>query len=438
MALSAAIKAELAKPGGRLIPLLEVDWPTGTKRYARHGVASLTLGSYKSKVRSFGSVTWSAMDRAGALQNWTLSPSIADEDFELANLVGSGYELLNTPARVKLAHPSVAAASWATICSGVLSSPSSDGDMVWTLPIVPNDLALRGPLCRTFFDANVFDNLPNAYRGKRVPLIGGYHNGAGDTEADGGRVTLIPVTNANPSKHIVCKGPVTLLRVFSGATRLGTAAWTASYPILGGVTYTMVTMGTNRYAETITADVLGYAAGQATNVAPNLSTFTVAPGKLLKHLLVNHAYNQWERAVYPYDWFADASAPIDAAAFDSVDALLAHQANGNAYTWGYNLTGEETGLAVTGDWAAQMGARLFWTIEGKLSCSLNRANGRTLTVARALKRGEIATLVNGLPAADAVSRVQATFNGGKDSVDAFAAESAANKTEAVAIDLDFL
>jgi len=438
MALSAAIKAELARPGGKLIPLLEVDWPIGTRLYAKRGVASPTLGNYKSKVQSFGPVSWSAMDRAGNLEKWSIRPSVADESFEISNMLADGYDPTNSPARIKLAHPSVAAASWATICAGIVSELTQQDVHAWAVTLSPNDLALRGPLCKTFFDANLFDNLPNVHRGTRVPLIGGYHNGAGDTEADGGRVTLIPVTNANPSKHIVCKGPIGLLRVFDGPSRLSTAQWSVTYPIFGGVTYTMVTMTANRYANVITADVVGYAAGIATNVAPDLSTYTALPAKLLKHLLVNFAYNSWDRAVYPNGWYADATAPIEATAWDAFDVAVSGRANGAPYAWGYNLTGDETGLAVVGDWAGEMGAKVFWSIEGKLSCALNQANARAITPSRTLYRNDIGGVSHELPSADAVSRVQASYNGGKESVEAFEYTSTAGKTESVTVDLDFL
>jgi hypothetical protein len=436
MALSAAIKAELAKPGGKLIPLLEVDWPIGTRLYAKRGVASPTLGNYKSKVHTFGSVSWSAMDRAGNLQKWSISPTIADESFEISNMLADGYDPTNSPARIKLAHPSVAAASWATICSGIVSELNQQDVHLWGATLSPNDLPLRGPLCRTFFDTNLFDNLPNAKRGTRVPLIGGYHNGAGDTEADGGRVTLIPVTNANPSRHIVCKGPVGMLRVFDGNSRLGTAAWSVTYPIYGGVTYTMVTMTSNRYANAITADVVGYAVGIASTIAPNLSTFTTLPAKLLKHLLVNFSWNAWDSAAA---WYADSTAPVDATAFDAFDTAVKFRSNGSPYTWGYNFSGDgDTGLNAVASWAEQMSGKVFWTLEGKLSCSPHPAEGRSITSARLIRRNDIGALVHWFPAADAVSRVQARYNGGRESVDAFDYASRSGKTESVDVDLDFL
>lgn len=436
MAFSAAIKAELAKPGGRLIPLLEVDWPIGTRLYAKRGVVSPTMGNYKSKVQSFGAVSWSAMDRAGNLQKWSISPTIADESFEISNMVADGYDPTNSTARIKLAHASVPASSWATICSGIVSELTQQGMHLWGVTLSPNDLALRGPLAKTFYDTNLFDNLPAASRGTRVPLIGGYHNGAGDTEADGGRMVLVPVTNANPSKHIVCKGPVGLLRVFDGASRIITANWTPSYPILGGVAYTMVTMNSNRYANAITADVVGYAANLATNVAPNLSTYTALPAKLLKHLLVNFAWNAWDSTPA---WHADSTAPIDATAFDAFDTAVKYRANGSPYAWGYHVSEDgATGLAALADWAEQMSAKVFWSLEGKLSCSPNPADGRAIISSRLLRRSDIGSLAHNFSQEDAVSRVQARFNGGRESVETFDYVSRAGKTETVTVDLDFL
>ena len=52
--LSSDMKAELQKTAPQVYVLLEVDYPTGTIRYAKPGVMSSSLGPYHSKVVSFG------------------------------------------------------------------------------------------------------------------------------------------------------------------------------------------------------------------------------------------------------------------------------------------------------------------------------------------------------------------------------------------------
>jgi hypothetical protein len=371
--LSAAMLAELRSPSPDIHPLLEIEWPSGTKRYARtdDGIASRTLGGAVAEVVSFGSISRSIRDRACALQSWATTVELRDSHFDIANIFAL-YDCLNTPARIYLASANVVQASWFKVCEGVIIGFEESAPRVWSLSLGPNERPLRSPLLQQRLTPAIFSTLPTETYGTYLPLIFGRHDTSG--EVGKGKLGTIWVGNTgSQSQHVLCLGAANIQRVYDGGVKLATSTYTITYPVQAGLQVTLITFTTDRSTKTITVDASGY-----TNVAvganPDASLLYQKPGETIRLLLNNFAYQSWHGGIAWYDT-SSAGSPIDDTAFNALDAAtargLGQRVGGVSYVASRFIDGQSTGLAELNSWASSHEVKVFWRNDGLLSCILD-------------------------------------------------------------------
>lgn len=341
-----------------VVPVAEVDWPTGTAYYAGE-----PFRHYEQRVAEGGldTVSTTVSERPSDLASQTATLSLLDHDGAITRIVEGSRTVRRSVVRFRLAHPSVAEADWFTFFRGVVDGWLSQSGVV-SLSCRTDETALRGFCPKVSLVAGSVPGLVEQSRGIYAPIIYGLH----DDQSLGGKgaVKCIPVdatTSSTANKMWVVGLGVLgdVPRVYkNGTLKTVTTHYTVDTKVWGGASYTVITMvEASVVGDEITCDVEGLTdAGDGSG-----GVITSAPLQL-KHFLTNFVWGDWRTG----SWLSESLAPVDTSSFATADVFLSKfGSEGSLYVGG---TTEQTRCSeVLNGWlGSQPMVRARWGAEGKL------------------------------------------------------------------------
>lgn len=341
--------------------LLEVDFPSGTRRYslASDGVFSHSGQTYKDLMLRAGQITYALGDESKSLQHPQMSPEIADPDEDLLNILGRGERWEQSAARVYVAPPAASGkAQWTTWYTGVLDNmlPSDRGSFTLSLTMRLRELKSPWPLNQINpYDFGAADK--SAY-GTQSPLVVGKHDDYGD-QTTGACPVLYVDKGASKLYYVVSAGRVNVVRVYSASQlkALGTH-YTIVYLTIGGRLYTLIHFLADQSSNQITCDVEG-----PESVGDGTGTMIHEATDILLFVLVNFVFNEYQGG----NWISGlGGAPINLASFAAVKAALSGRAGGAAFAAARYFAGQTTGEQFCNEWASSMGVDIAWNCAGEL------------------------------------------------------------------------
>lgn len=258
--LAATLLAELRRPAGKALWLLQIAWWDGTRLYSSSGQSSRTDGFYEGLVSQWGDIREGGIDSENNLSEITFTVTLIDPDGSLRARLGQRQPILNTRCTLYLAgSESVPRADWSTRFSGYLVDISSPG---------------RGSYSLTFRGLNVFSkkvvlnrvtledwpNAPENSVGAVVPYVWGRFSGAGFTPSGG----ALPCTYVDTVgfRYLVCEGRREVMQVYEGGVPIpylttGGNGFTVTYPIVRGRKVTVIDFASDQGSSSFTCDVVG-------------------------------------------------------------------------------------------------------------------------------------------------------------------------------------
>lgn len=364
--LSANMLAELQRGTRSVVPVLEISnvGPTAkTIRLAsvRGGVASASLGAYKTRIVDMGWGHWtrSAADRRNALTTFNGTVTIDDADL---GFLPDIYQLYRCASTVKLVSPNLTNTSdYFTFHVGKVASIQQDGTR-WSISIRPNDSAMDAPFPKGKITVIDWSSAHQRAIGQPLPILYGSHSAQNLIFPVGGQVPLLYVDTSNWKFVVaghVCKS---VPRVYIGATlKTVVTHYNLSYPIVGGRQYTVVTFTSDPGADpVVTADVDGIE-----TVGDGSGTLISNPADMLKHLLVNWIFGDYRKGA----WLLDATAPVDTTLFSAASTFISSFLGVTAFA---RRIGEQqrTGTDELNQWCSDLEIPAFWTNAGKIGISV--------------------------------------------------------------------
>lgn len=313
---SAAMLEVVQRNPKSLFLLLDIQLPSGTRRYATDPIKSST-GQYQGRIVSMGRMYRACSDVDGRLIYPRLDAiSVADHTQELARELEL-TEPGGSPILLRLCSELVDEADWFTLAGNfLLDMWEQQRPHVWTFSFSYNDFPLRSlvprtPILRPDFP-NVVDPILYTYH---VLLGYGIHSSEGI--GDKGMIEPLYVDTT-----LGWFGPwlgwiPAIPRVFKNELlQTLTTDYTVIRPIINGRQYTLVDFVIPPDPEdTVTVDLEGYNDG--TDGAGSILTGPHA----LEHFLATFVYPEedWKRGAWP----DPADAPISLDHFDEIQSFLA-------------------------------------------------------------------------------------------------------------------
>src|SRR3990167_8852996 len=249
--LSSSLKSDLQKGNPSAYFLLEVDFPSGTRRYSKLGVSSSSQGHYEGRVLTFQPLLRSVSNASNSLEFLETQVTISDYDCAFASLLGKRERILNSDVRIYLGSANVAFSDWLTVFTGILAQWESTAPMQWTLTLRTDDTILTSNATRV--KINVYD-WPDAHSdaiGATAPLLYGAHDSSGET--DTGAVPTLYVDTSG-FRYAVCLGRAySIPRVYVGGT-LQTTGYSITYPVVGGRMWTLIDFTADKGSSAVTCD----------------------------------------------------------------------------------------------------------------------------------------------------------------------------------------
>lgn len=351
--LSAAMKAEIAKPYPEVYPLLTVSFPGGSKRVSSVAIASATLGMFEPRVLRWDTLRRGVAERTNGLESVDFSVDVADTDRYFSGLLAgaNGYGVRGSAFTLQLVSPNVIPADWFTLFAGILADWEQPRPLVWTWKFRPNDLALERPFPKTKISAT---DWPNAERDAR----GLYPNlpyGKITSNLLGGAIRC-PLVDITGCRYLVCAGwAKSVTTVF--ADGLATSGYSITHPLVGGRVYTVIDFTTTQGEAEITADIDGYE-----TVGDGTGTLIENPADQLLHFLVNFVWGDYKTGA----WLSSSTAPVDTTLFTAAAAFLTARGYKGSRVLG-GRSEPQQGLAALEQWCASVQACPFWRNNGKLA-----------------------------------------------------------------------
>ena len=331
--LSATMLAELRRQDPELSPLLEVDFPGGTRRYQERVIHWPTI------TRSIGEDSVEAV---------TCAVEISDTDFAFSDLLDSAgvRALRGVEARILLLSPNVPLADSFTCFRGELVGVRPSSALAWSFDLRVRDKQLEQKYPKALVGSGDWPNVDATAVAEPVPVVFGYHNGAGIISSG-----LLPavLVDVDLRRYMFAAGDLAVDSVFDGATQLEASEWSVVRPVVAGRLYTAVDLSADP-AGAVTVNATGY------EVADILTN----PAVQLRHLLVNFVFGDWRSG----EWLADASAPLALTHFDEAASFLAGlDAEGSRRIGDSQRSGYDT----VAEWLHEHYALGFWTHDGLLA-----------------------------------------------------------------------
>lgn len=341
-------------------PVLELDLPDGTHRYAEAGIASDSEGLYEPLIAEGG---WGETDvgvshRRNDLELPEITVAVDDTDLVFSKLLEGqhGYALRGSVARVRILSPNLAPADWLTAYTGRLNDWTKRPGRQWELRLRPNDL----PLIRDFPRIPITRNdWPDAHQdaiGEIAPLVYGEHSSVGYGEK--GMLPTLYVDRVN-FRFLVGRGAlVDVMRVYVDGVAVATG-WAKEYVTTNGRLFTCVKFDADPAPDPeqdveVTVDAKGLELN-----GDGSGPLITNPARALRHWIVAFLYNEYATGAYP----ADSTVPVDTDYFLVAEDFFAKK----EYRASYYLGRVSSGHAEVNAWANSLGCKLFWTPEGKIA-----------------------------------------------------------------------
>lgn len=374
--LSAAAKLHLAKGytrGGADEPylVLELDLPSGMRRYGSKGVSSDARGGIEPRIEQWGTLHSGIDLFTYALSESELTPELDDKDEDplLRRLFAREVakypnQIRRSAATIRLIFPDtdtetpVSDANSFVVFAGILDGADQIAPMRWRLRLRPDDGPLRSTGSETGGVPKVqlglyFSGLDSSIADQHAPVIYGVHNSNGSNSK--GFIPCLLVDTA-ASKYLVPQGHIKSVSAVYVADALAAAStYSVTFETVKGATFTFIDF-TAPQVGTVTADVEGLTAN-----ADGTGALLTDPGTVIKHLLVNFGYGDWRSGA----WLADGTAPIDAAAFTTVGTFLTTL--GYEASFYFDGSAQTELLNVFNGWLDDHAAYAWWTNLGKLT-----------------------------------------------------------------------
>jgi hypothetical protein len=364
--LPADLKTELLKPANtrQIFRVAELDLPSGLGTVGLTREAPVNPPSpsllYYPRVTQWGQRRRAVSDRGGSVAPCTMSFTFGDDDRWWSNLVGKGYRLGGSAARIYAwVNPPSGAPQRYLWFSGLLSSWSFPSPGLVTLSLRTNDAALKttfpkmalGPIDFTFIDKPEVGKFPS--------LIYGRHDDAGSA-TQGQNQGAIPclfvdTQTTNSYKFLASIGWTNVLRVYVGGVRQ-TTGFSISRTTINGRYYTLIVF-TAKPSGAVTADIEGYE-----SVGDGTGTLVVEATDVIAHFLSNFIFAEYQSGL----WAPTNSTLIDTTWLADTKDKLKYLAASNAYGSCKFISTQQTGEAALTSWLTSQGLMAYWSPQGKI------------------------------------------------------------------------
>lgn len=312
MAATAAFRAEAARLGSDLFPVVTVYWPSWAGRLSYGPVDYLAsvadAVAVSGALKSTSSVRSSIGARPVELQPQALDVVLVDRDQQISRIIKGKVDPRRSAVTLHVGSRRLNIADWFMRFDGILTDWDIAGTMV-TLHCKTDDRVLLGRIPKPQITRGAFPAAPNEVQGLYLPVVLGIH----DSQALSGAGMVPTVCIAQDAtygyRYAVTIGQArSVPRVYkNGNLQTLTTHYTVAYPIIGGIQLTTVDFVSATLAtDTVTCDVEGLTTDGAA-----ASPCILNPAEQMKWVLVNLVWNDWRTGAY----FADATAPIDSAAW---------------------------------------------------------------------------------------------------------------------------
>ena len=358
---SAEFKAELLRPAPHVVPLLELDPPSGPRRWSKSGVCSYSRGPYEPRVKSFGTVRPSISDRQNSLVGFEAAPVLNDHDMLFRRIVGAGEDLTGSPMRMWLASINVPVEKWYLAFSGVLYDYQQTTPGEIALKGRPDDEWLSTKIPRWAVSEADWPKADRSVLGRPYPIPYGLHDSTSsraNRTSDGALPTLLVDTQG--WVFLVCIGWIDVRRVYvSGALR--TAGFAVLKLIRNGRPFTVIDFAADPGGP-VTVDAYGY-----DDVGDGTGRPILNPAQQIAHLLAHVAYRDSLGSGWTGRWPA-VEVPLEFGPVDFSDSYgyVERLASGGAYGGGIYLDQTTTAYDVLNTWAAEDELKPYWLPQGTL------------------------------------------------------------------------
>lgn len=357
MSLSAAMLALNGK--GPFPYLLEIDLPSGTRRYGSGGYDSAGSGMYRAKVLDWKPLVRDASDRTGKLAAMELTVKLDDSDQTFTKEIEgeNGPLVRGSAVRAWRAHPSLAKADWYPIFTGILVHPGPKKQNTWEITARVDDRPLMHDVPKNWtLTRTDFPNASADVLGLVAPWIYGKHVSSGI--GDKGMVECVYVDTTNKVWLVSALHCKALHNVWADDVKktLGTD-YSVAFPIINGRQYTTITF-TSLVPDKVAVDVEGIEL-----IGDGSGDLLENGAQQLAHFLNHAVWRNHQSGTYNYE-----TAPIlftNGVPFEY------------ARTWFNDLgikssrvlfqDGVDQAISILDEWCASQDMRAFWNGAGLLN-----------------------------------------------------------------------
>lgn len=364
MAATAAFRAEAARHGSDLFPVVTVEWPAwvGTKHYGvldYCGAATAVIGG----VTQTSSVRSAIAARPTELQSQQFDVTLVDRSRAITRIIKGQVKPRRARVTVRIASRNLAEADWLTRFQGILVDWEYDeGSATWTLHCKTDDRVLLGRIPKPQLTKGAFPGAPNDALGLYLPVVLGIH----DSQAlsGSGMVPTVCISFDGTTygyRYAVTIGQArSVPRVYkNGNLQTVAVHYVVGYPVIAGIQLTTIDfLSATAATDVITCDVEGLTV-DGTSSGPVI----LNPADQLRWVLVNLTWGDWRSGAY----LSDSTAPIASSTWAAAATYM--QAFGDEGAM--HLGGDREparAQEVLNDWLkSEPLVRGFWNSAGELA-----------------------------------------------------------------------
>ena len=352
---SGPFRTEAQRRDGRILPVLQVSWPSGTERYAVAGYPS-SMGAFSPRVLSWGTIKRSVSIRSSGLGAVDTSVDLADTDRHIAGLVTGSYgrSLRRSACKIMLASPNVPEDDWHVVFAGIVEGHSFPAPLRCRLTLRTDDRALRKDLVLPIVNELDYPNADSSAQDEIIPVLYGKLSSQGMSSK--GMVPLLATDTTN-QYHTLCVGwAYSVDRVYrSDGTLISSGNYTVAHPIRAGYLCTEVQITSGTPGTGLLADVQGYG-----SVGDGTGALISNPAQQMRHFLRNFVYTRYQRGVWDA---AHSSAPIAWRTWQACAEWMTRR----SLEGSKRISTTVSGLDMLTEWAESWGVKVYWTRDGKLA-----------------------------------------------------------------------
>jgi hypothetical protein len=354
--LPAPMVTELKKRSPAVYPVLEMDLPGGTKRYAEQELSFRSAGQYQGKILSWSDITKSIAVTTNDLTRKEVSVTIDDADQEFAKLVsgGSGHQVENSVSRVKLV---MDVGVTHTRFAGRLFSYRQGEPRRWELTFYPDDVPLENKFPILYLTENDWPAIHDSAAGEVAPIVYGKHSSVGHSDA--GMVPTFYVDTRN-RYYFVSTGRIKAIdQVYRAGVPLDPGVGVLTYLLIRGKHVSVIEFTSDQGDPKefpITCDVQGIE-----NVGDGSGSLITNPVTQVEHALENFVYGDYRSGL----WLT-SQAPIDASSFGAAATFATNE----GYQGAMYIQESQDGRTFFDEWLRSWEMRAFWDDSGDIQLSV--------------------------------------------------------------------